>query len=470
MKTAFKISLFASGMALISGNLFADHHERNLYKDAVAPVLMAKCAGCHGEEKQKGKLRLDSLEAVMKGGSEGVSVVPGKIEESSFVQRLLLPLDDDERMPPEGKDQLTKEELAVLSFWVKSGAKGDATVAALKPDAATDAAIKAVFAAVPKAGTAAPKEEKPTLTPEQIKAAEQTIAVVEKTGASLMAIAQDTPELRFSALNVAKEFGDKNLGQLKPVADQIKWVDVARTQVTDAGLAQIAPMKNLTRLHLENTKISDAGLDHLKGLGNLEYLNLYGTQVTDAGIMKLAGLKNLKKLFVWQSKVTDAGAKKLAAAIPGINVNTGWKAAPAKPVVVAAADTKKPAPPAPTKPAPKPTTPPKPAPKPTTPPKPAPKPTTPPKPAAKPAPAPAPTASVASLQKALAELKLAAADAKKKAGEAKVAADAAAGKVAAATKVSEAAKANAAKADALAKETQAAVDQLQKVIEMTGKK
>ncbi len=462
MKPTLNICLALFLTASFSGKVYADHHERVLFKDAVAPILMAKCAGCHGEEKQKGKLRLDSLAAVLKGGSEEDTVVPGDVKKSSFVWRLHLPIDDDERMPPEKKDQLTKQEIAVLEFWVKSGAKGDATVAALKPDAATDASIKHVFANIPKASVEVAKAKAPVLTPEQVKAAKLTIDQVEKSGASLMAIAQDTPELRFSALNVAKEFGDKNLEVLKPVADQIKWVDLARTQVTDAGLAQLTAMKNLNRLHLENTKITDAGLDKIKGLANLEYLNLYGTAVTDAGIIKLAGLKKLKKLFVWQSKVTEGGAKKLAAAIPGIDINTGWKAAPVKPVVVASA-AKKPAPPAPKKPAPKPV-PKKPAP-------PTPKKPTPPAPKPVPKTVPAkPAPVVGALQKALVELKLAAADSTKKATAAKAVADAANGKVAEATKAATTAKASLAKADSVSKETQAALAQLLKVIEMTGKK
>ncbi|HRQ90957.1 MAG TPA: ribonuclease inhibitor, partial [Bacteroidia bacterium] len=100
------------------------------------------------------------------------------------------------------------------------------------------------------------------------------------------------------------------------------------------------------RLHLENTGITDAGLDALKGLERLEYLNLYGTQVSDAGLQKLAGLKNLKKLFVWQTKATDAGAAKLAAAIPGIDINTGWKEPQVQPATLAA-NTPAPAAPAP---------------------------------------------------------------------------------------------------------------------------
>ena len=154
-------------------------------------------------------------------------------------------------------------------------------------------------------------------------AVEAAMQKVNATGASLMPIAADAKTFRFTALNVAKEFSDAGLDALAPIADKIASLDIARSKVTDAGLAKLAAMKNLKELHLEGTAIGDAGLDHLKGLAELEYLNLYGTKVTDAGIAKLAEVKSLKKLFVWQTAVTTAGAKALEAKIPGLVVNVG---------------------------------------------------------------------------------------------------------------------------------------------------
>jgi hypothetical protein len=478
-------ALLTAVLGFISTQADADHHNKKLFPELVAPILSAKCVGCHGDEKQKGKLRLDSIEAIMKGGSEGETVIAGKVDESSLLQRVYLPLDDDEHMPPEGKDQLTAQETAVLAFWVASGAKPDATIADLKPDEKTNAAIAHVLGNLPQAESTVAKADQMKLTPEQEKTIADTIGNVEKSGASLMAIAQDTPELRFSALNVAKEFSDDGLTALKPVSGQLKWVDLARTKVTDKGLAHLAGMKEITRLHLENTAVTDAGLDHLKGLTNLEYLNLYGTQVTDAGIMKLAGLKKLKKIFLWQSKVTEAGAGKFAAAIPGLDANTGWKASKVEPVALAAntkaapAAPATPAPakptPAPTKPAPKPepkpapakpaTTPaPKPAPaKPAT--TPAPKPAAPAKPAATPAPKPAAPAIDPMFDKALAELKNAADQSAKQAAAAKASLDASIQAVAEATKKAEALKAQSEKAAKVAAETKAALDQLMKAVE-----
>ena len=452
MRLSIPASL-AAFAALSLTNANADHDNKKLYPELVQPILTAKCIGCHGEEKQKGKLRVDTFAELMKGGSEGESVVAGKVDDSSLLQRVYLPLDDDEHMPPEGKDQLTAQETAVIAFWIQSGAKADTTIGSLKPDEKANAAIAHVIGNIPKAEAKVAEADKMKLTPEQEKTIATTIGNVEKSGASLMAIAQDTPELRFSALNVAKEFSDDGLAVLKPVAGQLKWVDLARTQLTDKGLAHLAGMKGITRLHLENTKVTDAGLDHIKGLADLEYLNLYGTQVTDAGIMKLTGLKKLKKIFLWQSKVTEGGAIKLAAAIPGLDANTGWKATKVEPVALAANTAKPAAPTAPAKPAAKPT------------PKPAAKPTTPaPKPVAKPAPKPVPAIDPM-FDKALAELKGAADASAKKATDAKAQLDAAIQAVSEATKKAEALKSNHEKASKVAAETKAALAQLQKAIE-----
>ncbi len=370
-----------------------------LYQDLVDPILQAKCVSCHGEEKSKGKLRLDSYEETMKGDEV---VIPGKPSDSEFMIRMHLPLDDDDRMPPEDKEQVTEQELRVLEFWVKSGAKKDIKLSAAKATGPDAEAIKFVLANPPKVKAKKPSKPKvdPKVAAARAKALADVMPLVEKSGASLMAIAQDTPELRFSALNVAKKFKDGGLKILQPVNEQILWLDLARTQITDKSLAEVAGMKNLTRLHLENTKVTDAGLAHIAKLGKLEYLNLYGTQVTDAGIQKLAGLKNLKKIFLWKTKVTDKGAKQLAAKIPGLNANTGFKAAAVKPVAAAA---KK-----------------KPAPKPT--PKPAAK-----KPVEKPAAKkpPAPPSPEAALAKALASAKAAANSATKAAADASKAAKAA---------------------------------------------
>jgi ribosomal protein S9 len=367
------------------------------YPHAIAPLLESKCVGCHGADKQKGKLRMDSYAALVKGGSEGPSLVPGKVADSLMVTRICLPADNDEHMPPEDKPQLSAAEIQLIRLWVEKGGTEVLKVSQLGLSADLQATVAAIAstrkAPAAAAAPAAPKVD-PAVAAARKKLAEEVMKKINATGASLAPIAQDTPELRFTALNVADSFGDQQLAELAPVADQIAWLDIARTKVTDSGLAVVAKMSGLTKLHLENTGIGDAGMAHLSGLKNLEYLNLYKTQVGDAGLDKLKPLATLSKVYLWQSKSTPAGAEKLRASLPKLVVNLGWEFEAAKIAAVTPAAAPAPAPaakPAPTPaPAPKPaaTPAPAPAPKPVATPAPAPAPA--PKPVAAPAPAPAP--------------------------------------------------------------------------------
>lgn len=86
----------------------------------VAPILAAKCVGCHGTEKQKGGLRLDSGTALLHGGDRGAPVSPGNPSESLLFQ-VLSGAHDDLVMPPEGEG-LTAQELAAIQAWIASGA------------------------------------------------------------------------------------------------------------------------------------------------------------------------------------------------------------------------------------------------------------------------------------------------------------------------------------------------------------
>jgi len=127
---------------------------------------------------------------------------------------------------------------------------------------------------------------------------------------------------------VADQIGDSHLDLLAPLAQQVTWLNLAKTKISDAGLAKLKNLKNLNRLHLEQTAVGDAGVARLSGADNLEYLNLYGTKVSDAGLKHLQGLKNLKKVFAWQTQVTQAGAESLRKAKEGLYVNRGWEGPP----------------------------------------------------------------------------------------------------------------------------------------------
>jgi hypothetical protein len=72
------------------------------YAKDIKPILEASCFRCHGAERQKGGLRLDSLEAVLKGGEDGKVVEPKKSKESLLLIAVS-GLDPEKAMPPKRK-------------------------------------------------------------------------------------------------------------------------------------------------------------------------------------------------------------------------------------------------------------------------------------------------------------------------------------------------------------------------------
>nr|MCU0354948.1 ribonuclease inhibitor [Cytophagales bacterium] len=109
-----------------------DINQAVVFTDLVQPTLEQSCVNCHNAEKQKGDLRMDSHEFLLKGGEHGPVLVAGRADESEMLKRIHLPLEDDDHMPPKGKPQPTDQQIALLTWWINQGAPVDKKVAELK--------------------------------------------------------------------------------------------------------------------------------------------------------------------------------------------------------------------------------------------------------------------------------------------------------------------------------------------------
>jgi uncharacterized membrane protein/mono/diheme cytochrome c family protein len=105
----------------------------------VRTIFAHNCYSCHGAGKVKGELRLDKKEFIFEGGEHGAVIVPGDPANSELIQRVKLPRSDKKAMPNKGKG-LSKNDIAILEFWIKQGApwptgqiKSLYRVAALEP-------------------------------------------------------------------------------------------------------------------------------------------------------------------------------------------------------------------------------------------------------------------------------------------------------------------------------------------------
>src|SRR5437868_6358674 len=92
----------------------ADH-----FINKVKPLLDSRCISCHGPDKVKGGLRLDTRAAAIKGGDTGPALIPGKPSDSLLLQAVTHAKADLE-MPP--KEKLTKADIQVLEHWIRDGA------------------------------------------------------------------------------------------------------------------------------------------------------------------------------------------------------------------------------------------------------------------------------------------------------------------------------------------------------------
>lgn len=301
----------------------ANVQEALVYTDVVQPILQAKCYSCHGANKQKGGLRMDDSARLMKGGKDGAIIVSGKGDESDLIKRMLLPKDNDDHMPPKEKSQPTKEQIALLHWWVNNGASFTKKVKDIpQPDGIKPALLSLQKAAQP---TKADISDVPAQPVDAADAA--TVQQLATKGIVVIPVAQGINYLQFSFVTDSIVTADE-LQLLVKLKKQAVWLKINNTNLTDSQLAVIGQLTNLTRLDVSHTHITDKGLQYLQTLSNLQYLNLVGTNVSTNGIMQLKPLKNLHSLFVYQTAVNRQAYSQLKTALPKTTIDTGGYAVP----------------------------------------------------------------------------------------------------------------------------------------------
>jgi YHS domain-containing protein len=297
--------------------------EKRAFADVIQPVLAKNCVTCHGPEKAKAGLHLDTLRGVLKGSEHGPVVVAGKAAASEMIKRLTLPTSNEDHMPPEGKPQPSADDIALLKWWVDAGAPEDKKIAQLSVSPAIHQVLERRFAdALAGAGKVAPVLQPKPLA-EVLPLAEK---ITDDLNIAVSGLSPTEPWLQCNASIAGTNFADADLAALAPLATNLRWLDLAGTAVTDAALEQVGAMRHLTRLHLQRTAITDAGISQLAGLGELEALNLYGTAVTDDALETLKRLPKLRQLYLWQSKVTPEAAKAFAEARVDKDQIAKWEA------------------------------------------------------------------------------------------------------------------------------------------------
>lgn len=274
------------------------------FKGSVVPMMKDRCLSCHGSDKQKGGLRLDTPEWIRKGGNSGPVVVAFNPDKSYLYTSTVLPGDDPDIMPAKGKP-LTSAQTSAIRRWIRGGAPmGDG-----KDQEAAEAAVAANQS---KGSSSAGKSDLSGSLAEALEKAHIQSKPIEGGLFEIdCSLTRNYPEVEL------------DLSVLAPIADKIHTLDLSKTKIKDEGLAPVATFTGLKRLLLSRTTVGDDALAHVSGLKDLEILNLYGTNVSDSGLDYLTELTKLQKLYLWNSKATSAGGDRLKQSIPNLEVNVG---------------------------------------------------------------------------------------------------------------------------------------------------
>lgn len=288
--------------------------EREAFDGVALRIFEDHCTACHNPGKIKGQLRLDTHEGILAGGQSGPVVLPGNPGSSELLRRVRLPLEAKKHMPPKGTAQLTDDAIAVLAWWVEAGAPDTDTLRALEAPPEIRAAFSRTL----------PEPERRAVEALQDRLAaeyEATLAGLRASiPGSLRPITPFERDLEYTAAIAGATFGDDELAKLGTAGNDVVWLDLSRSGVSDAGLTVLGQMPHLERLDLRGTAVGDDGMAALAGLSRLETLGLYGTRVGDVGLEALRGLPSLRRLYVGGTEVTEAGLEALREARPELQV------------------------------------------------------------------------------------------------------------------------------------------------------
>jgi mono/diheme cytochrome c family protein len=93
----------------------------------IRPIFESSCLRCHGPERPRSRFRLDNRDSALKGGDDGVDIVPGRSDKSPLLERVASS-DEDKQMPPPGKGaRLTTAQIEKLRAWIDQGANWSGT-------------------------------------------------------------------------------------------------------------------------------------------------------------------------------------------------------------------------------------------------------------------------------------------------------------------------------------------------------
>lgn len=306
----------------------AQSKSKVIFERHIVPILKRNCIECHRAEyvdnngrkqRPKGKVMFDTL-ANIKKSKRGRLFVAKDTDASLILDSITLPADDEDRMPPaKAGPPLSKRDIDLITKWIEQGADfgswtGEAKTSGPKPKPSK-----------PRTSSKKPRKRSgpsPIVTLSKglrpISAA--VLKSFEGSEFQVKSVGDGNPLLSVTCCGKTENVSDATLAKLDPIAKNIFELDLARSQIGDAGCLQLAKMPRLTKLSLRQTKVGNSGVKELAACKELRSLNLFGTTTGDYALTALASLKHLENLYLYETETTAKAVVRLRTAIPGLRV------------------------------------------------------------------------------------------------------------------------------------------------------
>ena len=279
-----------------------------VYEKAIAPILTQKCVSCHGPDKVKGKLQLQSPELILKGGKDGNILNGIQNEEALILQRIHLPNADEKHMPPIDKLQLTLEELTLLNKWVKAGGNFTKKISEL---AKTDSlAILAMAYKAPAKGSGDKKNTAPDL--KEFNSNYLTV--------NYLFSGSEEIEVNFFQGSFYKIEQLKNLEKIK---DKIVSLNMQGMPITKEDLTIILQFTKLKKLNLNYTKLTLNDLQPLKSINSLTNLSICGMDVNQNTLTKFLEKAPFTEINIWTNHSSKKEFQQLSASNKKVKIIIG---------------------------------------------------------------------------------------------------------------------------------------------------
>jgi hypothetical protein len=284
------------------GVKLGEENPATFYGARIQPLFEGHCVTCHGQNKHKASLRLDSFAAVMRGGKHGPVIKPGDVKGSELFRRITLPPSDDDFMPAENKRPLSASGVKLIETWISSGASrtlaADAIAAAPASSASQTAIAELDFPEVDPNAVSRDRAAFASIMSEVQLRLPNVVEYQSRTSADAVV----------NASWLGSKFGDDDVAVLAPLTEWIVAADFSGTAITDRSSRTIAAMKKLRHLRMAHTLITDATIQELGSLNHLESLSVFDTQVTASSLSMFARLSKLQHVYVGETRIPPGAA------------------------------------------------------------------------------------------------------------------------------------------------------------------